>query len=312
MVYQRCILELPCTEVARNLNVDPSTVYRTVQLFEETGTVCSIQGYRESPFKKLTPHDEFAILDVILDKPSTYLKDVQQHLLQTTGTDVCIATLCMYLQSAGFTRKKLTLRAQQRSDELREQFINDISIYDPSMLVFVDETGSDKRTTYRRYGYAFKGRRAIEERLLVRGKRFSAVGIMCIDGLLDTYITDHTIDGEEFCTFIERCLLPQLLPFNGTNPRSVVIMDNASIHHVEPAVELIEEHGAMLHFLPPYSPDLDPIEEAFSKVKHFLRSNDPIFQVCDDSDIIDIILQGFATITADDCYGWMKHSGYVQ
>jgi len=47
-------------------------------------------------------------------------------------------------------------------------------------------------------------------------------------------------------------------------------MDNASIHHVEPAVELIEEHGAMLHFLPPYSPDLDPIEEAFSKVKHFL------------------------------------------
>jgi len=47
-------------------------------------------------------------------------------------------------------------------------------------------------------------------------------------------------------------------------------MDNASIHHVEPAVELIEEHGAMLHFLPPYFPDLDPIEEAFSKVKHFL------------------------------------------
>jgi len=69
MVYQRCILELPCTEVARNLNVDPSTVYRTVQLFEETGTVCSIQGYHESPFKKLTPHDEFAILDVILDQP---------------------------------------------------------------------------------------------------------------------------------------------------------------------------------------------------------------------------------------------------
>ena len=51
-----------------NLNVDPSTVYK---LFEQTGTVCSIQGYRESPFKKLTPHDEFAILDVILDKPSS-------------------------------------------------------------------------------------------------------------------------------------------------------------------------------------------------------------------------------------------------
>ena len=92
MVYQRCILDPPYAEVARNLNVDPSTVCRTVKLFEETGTVCSIQGYRESPFKKLTPHDELAILDVILDKPSTHLKEVQQHLLQTTGTDVCIAT----------------------------------------------------------------------------------------------------------------------------------------------------------------------------------------------------------------------------
>ena len=122
------------------------------------------------------------------------------------------------------------------------------------MLVFVDETGSDKRTTYRRYGYALKGKRAIEERLLVRGKRYSAVGIMCIDGLLDTYITDHTIDGEEFCTFIERCLLPQLLPFNGTNPRSVVIMDNASIHHVEPAVQLIEESMVLYCISYPLTP----------------------------------------------------------
>ena len=100
--------------------------------------------------------------------------------------------------------------------------------------------------------------------------------------------------------------------FNGTNPRSVVIMYNASIHHMKPAVWLIEEHGAILHFLPPYSPDLDPIEETFSKVKHFLRSNDPIFQVCEDSDIKDIILQGFAAITPDDCYGWMQNSGYIK
>jgi len=103
--------------------------------------------------------------------------------------------------------------------------------------------------------HALIGKRAMEERLLVRGKRYSAVGIMCIDGLLDTYITEHTIDGEEFCTFVERCSLPQLLPFNGTNPRSVVIMDNASIHHVEPAVRLIEEHGASYTaFLTPLLP----------------------------------------------------------
>lgn len=222
MVYQRCIQGLSYTNIASNLNVDPSTVHRTVKLFEETGTICSIQGYRETSNKVLTIHDELAIL---------------------------------------------MFRAQQRSDELRKQFQEQVSIYDPSMLVFVDECGSDKRSALRRYGYALRGKRTVTEKLLVRGKRFSAIGILCIDGIVDVYTTDGSVDGEKFCTFIERNLLPQLLPFNGINPRSVVIMDNAPIHHVDDAVQMIEEAGAFAICLPPYSPDLNPIEEAFSKLK---------------------------------------------
>lgn len=93
------------------------------------------------------------------------------------------------------------------------------------------------------------------------------------------------MDGQIFCTFVERNLLPQLLPFNGTNPRSVVIMDNESIHHVDDAIKLIEDTGALVHFLPPYSPDLNPIEEAFSKLKYFLKANDPFIQICSDNEI---------------------------
>ena len=185
------------------------------------------------------------------------------------------------------------------------------SIYDPSMLVFVDECGSDKRSALRRYGYALRGKRAVTEKLLVRGKRFSAIGILCIDGIVDVYTTDGSVDGEKFCTFVERNLLPQLLPFNGINPRSVVIMDNAPIHHVDDAVQMNEEAGAFAIFLPPYSPDLNPIEEAFSKLKYFLKANDPFVQVCSDYELEDIITAGFATITAEDCFGWMQHSGYI-
>ena len=79
--------------------------------------VCNIQGYRESPFKKFRTHDELAIPDVVLDKTLIYLQ-VQQHLLQTTGTDVCIATLCNVIAKCWIYSKKFTLRAQQRSDEL--------------------------------------------------------------------------------------------------------------------------------------------------------------------------------------------------
>ena len=94
----------------------------------------------------------------------------------------------------------------------------------------MDETGSDRRSLLRKYGYAFKGSRAITEKPLVRGKRHSAIAAMCMDGVIDVQITTESVNGETFCDFLEYRLLPQLLPYNGVNSRSVVILDNASIH----------------------------------------------------------------------------------
>ena len=147
------------------------------------------------------------------------------------------------------------------------------------MFIFVDETGTDKRSTLRKFGYSFKGTRPITEKQLIRGKRYSAIAAMCIDGIVDVHITTESVNGDIFCDFIERYLQPQLLPFDGTNPKSVVILDNAAIHHAHPAIELIEETGALAVFLPPYSPDYMPIEECFSKVKSFLQSCDPVIQI---------------------------------
>ena len=72
---------------------------------------------------------------------------------------------------------------------------------------------------------------------------------------------------DAFVSFVENALLPVLQPFNGSNPRSIVIMDNASIHHVDRVCQLIESTGAIIRFLPPYSPDMNPLEEVFSKVR---------------------------------------------
>ena len=69
-----------------------------------------------------------------------------------------------------------------------------------------------------------------------------------------------------------------VMPFNGINPRSVVLLNNASIHHTHRTIELIQSVGALVHFIPPYSPDLDPVEELFSKVKAFLKENDEAIQ----------------------------------
>ena len=81
-----------------------------------------------------------------------------------------------------------------------------------------------------------------------------------------------------FCEYAEGCLLPYLLPYNVTNPNSVVVMDNAAIHHVIRAIDLIKEAGAIVMFLPPYSPDIMPIEKCFSKVKSYLIANELLVQ----------------------------------
>jgi len=79
-----------------------------------------------------------------------------------------------------------------------------------------------------------------------------------------------------------------------------------SMHHVQYAASLIEEVGALVVFLPPYSPDLMPIEKLFSKVKGFLRANDPYIQIASDSEIKAVIFAAFASITSSDCYQWLS------
>jgi transposase len=124
----------------------------------------------------------------------------------------------------------------------------------------------------------------------------SAIAMISFFGLLDVYATIGTNNNE---TFYEFTLLPHLLPFNGTNPHSVVIMDNCSWKELEDVV-------AIVHFLPPYSPDLNPIELAFSKVKSGIKSLEGV-TTCD---IGTLMLTAFAAITKEDCQGWISHCGY--
>ena len=138
-----------------------------------------------------------------------------------------------------------------------------------------------------------------------------AIGAMAVDEVLDTYCTTGTVNEAVFCDFLERNLLPQLMPFNGINPRSVVLLDNASIHHTHRPIELIQSVGALVHFIPPYSPDLDPVEELFSKVKACLKENDEAIQAADESAVVDFVRAAFSTATPDDCYAWFKHAGYI-
>ena len=198
----------------------------------------------------------------------------------------------------------MTQVALQRDDYFRLKYTMDVSIYQREMLVFLDETGADRRNHLRKYGYGVRGIPVQQYSLFVRGERTSAIAIMSVKGILDVLVETGSINGDKFYDFTAKYLIPQLQPFDETNPNSIVIMDNCSIHRITEIISMIEEVGAIVHFLPPYSPDLNPIELAFSKVKSNLKDMAAI------DDANTIMLASFATISQQDCEGWVAHCGY--
>ena len=168
-------------------------------------------------------------------------------------------------------RKKMRLVAIQQSEELRARYLAEVALHDPNMLVFVDETGSNRKDAMRRFGYSLRGQHCIAKKLLVCGQRVSAITALSSERVLDVMFVNGSVNGETFSQFIELNLLPHLLPFNGSNPNSVVVLDNASVHYHERVRDLISSVGALVVYLPPYSPDLNPIE-MFSAAKSFLKA----------------------------------------
>lgn len=303
MVWQREALEYSYSVIASNLNVDKATVCRTIQLFRNTGKV-SKKSYPTDVNTVLSSTAQLFILNLVVSNPGIYLREIQAELCEMLMMNVSLSSICKFLHKSGFTHQKLHCVALQQDILLREQFTIDVSHYSPDMFVFIDETGADRRNTLRKYGYSLRGKPATKEALLVRGERVSAIACMTINGILDVKTHKETSNGDTFYDFIHTHLIPHLCPFDGHSSRSVVVLDNCSIHHCAEVVASLRDIGVMVHFLPPYSPDLNPIEEAFSKVKTELRS---IEAQC--MDIETALLASFTTITEQDCRGWISHSG---
>lgn len=308
IIYAYLTQNLDTAHIAQVFSVCERTVKRYIELFEQTGEVQSLQA-SHGPKPLLDRFEQLTLLHLILKHPGIYLKEIQDKLEHIYGVSISVSTICRTLKRMGCTRQSMYHIALQRSDSLRANFIAEISIFDPNMLVWVDESGCDRRNTVRKYGYSIRGIPLCDQRLLVRGTRYSAIPIISTLGVHDVYLAEGTIDGHRFAQFVESCLLPVLNPFNGINPCSVVIMDNASIHHVDENQDLIEGSGARLIFLPPYSPDLNPVEGVFSQVKRMMKENHTLFEVTSCTRTLLSML--FGIISQEDCIGHISHSGYI-
>jgi transposase len=198
-----------------------------------------------------------------------------------------------------WTFKKKTLQASERKEEERQKWIEQTKDGDASKYRFVDETGSNLSLT-RLYARALRGKRAYGAIVRKRGKNVTMITDLSLRGLGEAFIIDGAANGDIFEAYIERILAPSL------NPREIVIMDNCSIHKREKVQQLIEARGCELRFLPAYSPDFSPIEEAFSKFKTILRGIGARTR----EDLHKALEYAITTVTASDASGWFWHSGY--
>lgn len=156
---------------------------------------------------------------------------------------------------------------QERPDvaEARAAWRAGQSSLDPAKLVFIDETGTSTAMTRLR-GRARRGRRVIGRVPWGHWKTMTFVTGLRRDGITAPFVIDRAMTGAIFVEYVRQCLVPTL------KPGDIVVMDNLSAHKRDEVRELIEAAKAELHYLPPYSPDLNPIEQAFSKLKARLRT----------------------------------------
>ena len=278
IVWLSIVNNMTPRSIASQMCVCERSVRRYLRLFQQTGDV-EPQKQRHGPQPLLGEFEQLILLRLIGENTGIYLHELQEKFHGIFGVPVSIPTICRTLKRMGCCRRVIQHVAMQRSDEQRAYFMTDISAYDPGMIIWIDESGCDRRNSMRKFAYTLRGIAPVDYRILARGTRYSAITAISVRGVQDVVLVEGNVNGETFADFISSSLVPILKPFNCVNPNSIVVMDNASIHHVDEVEDLIIQTGALLKFLPPYSPDLNPVEQVFSKVKAVMKENDQLFQV---------------------------------
>lgn len=169
----------------------------------------------------------------------------------------------------GFTAQKKSLHASERDSEAnrkrRAEFAARISTIAPERLIFLDESGVTTSMTRLR-ARCTGGRRIHEAAPGGHWKIMTILGAMSLNGMVAAMTIEEATDGDIFLAFVQQVLCPAL------KPGDVVVMDNLSSHKLAAVRASIEKAGAELLYLPPYSPDMNPIEKAWAKLKELLRA----------------------------------------
>lgn len=290
-------------ELARRFRVSLGFIRDLWKRYRQSGDV-SPKAQDRGPKPRIRGADLIMLQEWVRCRPDATLEELRQDFARLSGIEVSVSTIGKALQRLGITRKKKTRQPSERTeDETIEHQRADFGDWQQQVatprLHVVDEAGVNQAMT-RRYARAPAGERAMGAVPVNPGPNLSVIGSVTTAGLSSMMLIEGAVNGEIFCTYVEHFLAPVL------QPGDVVLMDNLPAHRVAGIEEAIHAAGATLRYLPPYSPDLSPMELAWSKIKEHLRSAAARTVEGVENALADAADQ----ITKNDAIGWFKHCGF--
>ncbi|WP_318855663.1 IS630-like element ISRm10-1 family transposase [Sinorhizobium meliloti] len=287
-------------QAAARFGVGISTAIRWIARAKEGELTPRPQGWRRP--SAVDAHEEFVVA-LIEERKDVTLDEMVQRLSVERQVKISRRALGAWLRGRGWTFKKKTAHAleQDRPDVLKRRrvwFDGQLDL-DPEKLIFIDETGLSTKMARLR-GRALRGERCRAGVPHGHWKTTTFTGALRLTGMTAPFVYDGAMNGNVFLAYVEQVLLPTL------QAGDVVVMDNLPAHKTSGVRDAIERAGAKLMFLPPYSPDFNPIENAFSKLKAMLRGRaerkiDALW------DAVGALIPRF---TPDECANYFRAAGY--
>ena len=289
-------------DLATRFMVAPSTVSCWVVRFNSSGSVNPLphpgkKTYWQEPQKQ-------ALLALVQQHPDDTLSLLADKLQLILHRSFCHQTISAALKRVGWTRKKKDLHPTERdhpkilSERLTfSQGFEGINLAD---VVFFDEAGCHLAMTPT-YAWAPKGKRASSSAPKNWGENITIAAGLSLSGIVAPLQLKGSMDGPHFTAYLEQFLLPEM------KPGQYLIVDNLSVHKSVKARELCQKAGVWLMYLPPYSPDLNPIEKAWSKIKTILRKAKA--RTWEDFELA--LKEAMKAVTEEDARGWFRASGFL-
>lgn len=290
-------------EAAARFKTAASSAVNVLKIWKDTGSVDPRPrgGFRHG---KLKPHREF-ILGIVGKQPDITMPELAKELLAAKDVMIDPSNLSKFLIGCGLSYKKSLLASEQDRPDIRKARAEWMQGRQPLMrqhqtrLIFLDETSTNTKMTRVR-GRFLKGGRLNCKAPFGHWCTQTLIAGLRSDGLVAPFVVNAPMNRLIFDTYVETQLAPQL------EPGDVAILDNLAAHKSEKAEGILRARGAWLLFLPPYSPDLNPIEMAFSKLKAHLRKMA--------ARTIDDLWRAIGNIcklfTPEECSNYFKAAGY--